>query len=239
MPLLINLAKKLISLLPQYYHPAFKKAYFQVINFKNIYKIKGENNEISIQGYLSKVHFDIIGNNNTVIINPGAILNKVYFYIRGSNHKIIVGSNCYFNRGGSIWFEDSGCLLCIGDNTSIEEADIALTEPGSSIQIGKDCMLAYDIEIKCGDSHSIIDLSTGKRINYAKDIVINDHVWLAAHTQVLKGVTIGANSIIATGAVVTKDVPSNSIAAGVPAKVVKTNVNWKRQRIYDNQSDDT
>ncbi|MBD0304315.1 MAG: hypothetical protein ICV85_19810 [Tolypothrix sp. T3-bin4] len=97
-------------------------------------------------------------------------------------------------------------------------------------------MLAYDIDIRCGDSHSIIDLSTGKRVNYAKDIKINDHVWIAAHIQILKGVTVGSNSVIATGAVVTKDIPSNSIAAGVPAKVVKTNINWERQRLYDYQN---
>lgn len=94
-------------------------------------------------------------------------------------------------------------------------------------------MLADNIDIRCGDSHSIIDLSTGKRINYAKNISINDQVWIAAHTQILKGVTIGSNSVIAKGAVVTKDIPSNCIAAGVPAKVVKSNNSWERQRIYD------
>ena len=43
----------------------------------------------------------------------------------------------------------------------------------------------------------------------------------------LKGVTIGDNAIIAAGSVVTKDVPNNTIVAGVPAKVIKTNINWK------------
>ncbi len=229
----IKLAKYLLSALPPQYYIKLKNAYIFIRNANNIYKIKGKDNELSIQGYLNKVNFDILGNNNVIVVNPGTILNKVEFYIRGSNHKIIIGSNCCFTRSGSIWIEDNGCSLTIGDNTSIEEAHIALTEPGSSIEIGKDCMLAYDIDIRCGDSHSIIDLSTGKRINYAKDIKINDHVWIAAHIQILKGVTVGSNSVIATGAVVTKDIPSNSIAAGVPAKVVKTNINWERQRLYD------
>jgi len=51
--------------------------------------------------------------------------------------------------------------------------------------------------------------------------VLEENVWLATGVTVLAGVTIGRNSIIAAGSVVTKDIPSNVIAAGVPAKVVK------------------
>ena len=118
----------------------------------------------------------------------------------------------FFTRGSTIWFEDNDCLLTIGDNTTIEEAHIAVTEPGSSIEIGKDCMLTYDIDIRCGDSHSIVDLSTGQRINYARGIKIADHVWLAAHVQILTGVTIGSDSVVAIRSVVTKDIPCNSMA---------------------------
>lgn len=234
MVLFASPVKTLLSLLPHDYYLALRKTYINIKNrINNKFKIKGEGNEISILGNLNKVTFDIEGDRNKILVNSGTTINRVSFYVRGTNHKIVIGSNCCFYQGGAIWIEDSECLLVIGDNTSIEEAHIALTEPGSSIEIGNDCMFAYDIDIRCGDSHSIIDLSTGKRINYAKDIRINDHVWLAAHTRILKGVTIGANSVVATGSVVTKDISSNSIAAGVPAKVVKTNISWERQRTYD------
>ena len=52
-------------------------------------------------------------------------------------------------------------------------------------------------------------------------IHIEKNVWLGANVRVLPGVTIGEGSIIAAGAVVTKDVPANMIAAGVPAKVIR------------------
>ena len=54
-----------------------------------------------------------------------------------------------------------------------------------------------------------------------KDIHIGNKVWIGAGVVITKGVTIGDNSVVAAGAVVTHDIPANVIAAGVPAKVIK------------------
>ena len=54
-----------------------------------------------------------------------------------------------------------------------------------------------------------------------KPIKIGKNVWIGSNAAVLPGVTIGDNAVIGAGAVVTKDVPANRIAAGVPAKVIK------------------
>lgn len=58
----------------------------------------------------------------------------------------------------------------------------------------------------------------------SKPIVIHDNVWIGRNSIINKGVTIGENSIVAAGSIVTKDVPANSIVAGNPAKVVKTDI---------------
>ncbi len=55
-----------------------------------------------------------------------------------------------------------------------------------------------------------------------KPIVVGDRVWIGANATILPGVTIGENSIIAAGAVVAKDVPADCVAAGVPARVIKS-----------------
>lgn len=206
--------------------------YFRGTNNKR--KVKGKGNSIITKGaQLEGVHFDIIGGNNCINIGEGSYINNVHFFVRGSNHQITIGSKCYLHKGGVIWFEDNDCSLCIGDNTYIDEAHIALTEPFSSIEIGRDCMLSFGVDIRCGDSHSIIDLSTGKRINYAKDVKIGDHVWLGAYVQLLKGVTIGSDSVVAIRSVVTKDMPPNSMVAGIPAEIVKSNITWNRRGIYE------
>ena len=56
---------------------------------------------------------------------------------------------------------------------------------------------------------------------FGKNIHIGENVWIGSHATILPGVTIGDNAIIAAGSVVTKDIPANSIAAGVPAKIIK------------------
>ena len=54
-----------------------------------------------------------------------------------------------------------------------------------------------------------------------KPVVIGDDVWIGANAVILPGVTIGRHCVVAAGAVVTKDVPDNSVVAGVPAKILK------------------
>lgn len=60
----------------------------------------------------------------------------------------------------------------------------------------------------------------------SKPIIIGNHVWIGMRATILKGVTIGDGAIIAAGAVVTKDVPARCLVAGVPARVIKENIEW-------------
>ncbi len=134
-------------------------------------------------------------------------------------------------RGGVFWFEDQGCELHIGRDTTLVEVDISVTESGSRVDIGEGCMLANDIDIRTGDSHSILDAGTGRRVNFAEDVSIGNSVWIAAHVIILKGVTIGENSVVAAGAVVTGSCEPGSLLAGNPARVIRTGVAWRRERI--------
>lgn len=204
------------------------------VYYGNRKKIKGSGNTIHLETRstnLKGVFFELVGHDNTIIIRNEARVSDVRIRMRGSRHKLIIQENCHI-QGGSFWFEDDECQITIGRETTIEEAHIAVTEPKSAIAIGEDCMLAYDIEIKSGDSHTIIDLESNERVNYAKDVTIGNHVWVAAHVQILKGVSIGQDSVIGSGSVVTTDIPANCIAVGVPAHVARTGITWLRKRTY-------
>jgi len=194
--------------------------------------IQGKNNIIINNGILENVKYDIVGDNNLIEIMQGSVLSDMLFFMRGNNHKFIIGENCNF-KGGSVCFEDNHCKIEVGQKTSFESVHLAVTEPNKSILIGEDCMFSYGIEFRTGDSHSIIDNITKRRINMAQDIYVGNHVWIGARSIILKGVSIGNNSIIGTNSIVTKDVPSHSIVAGVPAKVIRNNIDWVRERIYD------
>lgn len=231
-------AKRVYNQLEKY--PTFRDYIGQIYAARaskgNKRKISGQNNIISHKlCILNNVTFDIIGDNNTVIIDKYTVLNNVHFHLAGNGHKVHIGESCKVTQSATIWIEDDNCSLYIGDKTFIIHAGIALTELNSKIHIGANCIFSYDIDIRCGDSHSIIDLETKKRINYAQDINIQDHIWVGAHVCILKGVTIGADSIVAAGSVVTKSADSNVVIAGNPAKVVRTGVTWEKDRIYDSE----
>lgn len=114
---------------------------------------------------------------------------------------------------------------------SIELGNDVFIGPGarfssiSIIKIGSKVMFGPDVTIMGGDHNTSV---VGKYMFDVKDklpendlpVIIADDVWVGARVIILKGVTIGRGSIIAAGAVVTKDIPPYSIAAGVPARIV-------------------
>lgn len=203
--------------------------FFKKFNKKKCNRILGNNNQVINDGHVNNSKFDIVGNNNKIVIKKASSINNVLFFIRGDNHLIEIDQNCYIG-GGDFWIEDNNCAIIIHSGTTIESAHLAVTEPHSKIEIHDDCMLAKNIEIRTGDSHCIIDNNTGQKINPAKNVILLSHVWVGAHVKILKGVTINSNSVIGTSSVVTNSIPGNCIAAGIPAKVIKTGINWKRER---------
>lgn len=90
------------------------------------------------------------------------------------------------------------------------------------IKIGNNVAISHDVTIMDSDAHNI----GYEEFEMTKPIIIGDHVWIGTRATILKGVKIGNGAIVAAGSVVTKDVPANSIVAGVPAKVIKENIKW-------------
>jgi acetyltransferase-like isoleucine patch superfamily enzyme len=178
---------------------------------------------------------DVAGNNNHITIADYCSFSNVTFLIRGNNNRIRISEGVRFNYGGSLHIEDQHCLIQIGGYSTFEQTHIAVTEPGSQVLIGEDCMFAYDIDVRTGDSHSIIDATTRQRINYAKNISIGDHVWVGPHCSILKGVAISRNSVVATRTVLTKSfLQEGIIIGGSPSRILKENITWDRRRIFTN-----
>lgn len=87
------------------------------------------------------------------------------------------------------------------------------------VRIGEGCQLGSYVCLMDNDYHCVEDRS---RPGESKPIQLGRNVWLGVRVIVLKGVTIGDNAVIGAGSVVTHDIPANSVAAGVPARVVRT-----------------
>lgn len=129
------------------------------------------------------------------------------------NRSFLINDNAYIivrSRG----------KLTLGNGYISSNSHIICT---NSIEIGNDVAIADGVQIRDSDDHDIL-YDGYKKI---APIKICDHVWIGQRATVLKGVTIGEGAIVAAGAVVTKDVPARSIVAGVPARVIKENIDWK------------
>lgn len=92
------------------------------------------------------------------------------------------------------------------------------------ITIGSGTIISWNVSIMDGDGHSIF---YGDKDNRPQPIMIEENVWIGNNVIILKGLTIGRGSVVAAGSVVTKSIPRYSLAAGNPAKVIKSNIKWE------------
>jgi acetyltransferase-like isoleucine patch superfamily enzyme len=110
---------------------------------------------------------------------------------------------------------DKGCLQ-VGDYTFINTGVIISVR--KEVLIGKNCQIANQVIIMDNDFHGIEDRNKPEE---PAPVIIEDNVWLATRCIILKGVTIGQGAVVAAGAVVTRNVPPNTLVGGVPAKIIR------------------
>ncbi|TMR41107.1 sugar O-acetyltransferase [Actinomadura geliboluensis] len=116
-------------------------------------------------------------------------------------------------------YVDYGSYITVGSGTfanfGLTALDVAPITIGSDVQIGPNVQLLTP-------THPLAPERRRAKLEAAEPIVIEDNVWLGGGAIVLPGVTIGENSVIGAGAVVTKDVPANVVAVGNPARVIRS-----------------
>jgi len=135
---------------------------------------------------------------------------------------IEIESSCAFDRGV--------VLLCSGESSVHPKIRIGAStyinrntflDATESITIGKECAIGPGCYITDHDHGQNLSLPPLAQPMLSKPTQIGDRVWLGANVTVLKGVTIGENTTVGAGSVVTKDLPAGAIAVGVPAKVIR------------------
>ena len=143
---------------------------------------------------------------------------------RLQNSSMTIGNYCMFNstHKSNLIGVYSPCM-------------ISTLGEGAQIEIGNNCGFTGTIigaalhiklgnNVRCGANTLITDTdwhTDDYRTGKDKEIIIEDNVWLGYGVKVLKGVTIGKNSLIGANSVVTKDIPANVIAVGNPCKIIK------------------
>ncbi len=128
-----------------------------------------------------------------------------------------------------------GRFVWIGDGTKIRCHE-GVVEIGSKTVLGQECTISAYRLVRIGDQcviadramfidfdHGVVEVERPIRQQgiYMRDVEVGSNVWIGYGACVLRGVRLGDNSIVGTNAVVTKDVPANSVVGGVPAKLIR------------------
>ncbi|WP_157763329.1 acyltransferase [Pseudomonas citronellolis] len=174
------------------------------------------------------------GKGTSFSFSPSSKVDGLSITDYGGNNRFKVGERSKLT--GTIKV-GKGCELSIGENfTSTGGLKFHLSE-GCNIHIGNDCMLGLNVNIYNHDYHPVFSASTGKRLNWSKDVIIKDHVWLANNVTVLKGSIINSGSVVGIESTVVGEIPSNCIAVGNPAKVIKEGIVWDRASLNTSHPD--
>jgi galactoside O-acetyltransferase len=138
----------------------------------------------------------------------------------GRNVQIgVISSPNYYSHYTFLEARNETSSIQIGNNVSINNAFSAVAF--SKINIGDDTLIGVNCNIMDNDGHNLNPLERNSNSIQTSEVVIGSNVFIGDNVTILKGVTIGANSVIGSGSVVTKNIPENTIAAGVPAKVIR------------------
>jgi maltose O-acetyltransferase len=141
----------------------------------------------------------LFGKNVHIGCNPSPFLHNGYSYIeaRNSFSKIVISNN--------VWINNNATLISEGDG----------------IIIGENCIFGTNLEIYDTDFHDLNPLFRMTGTPKTKKVIIGDNVFAGSNVKILKGVSIGNNSIIGNGTIITKSIPENVIVCGSPCRIIK------------------
>ena len=173
----------------------------------------------------------IKGKGNHIYIESGTTLDQSRITFEGDNGLIMLGSSRHAYRiETSI---NTNCSIVFGRDNYFNGACHIIVSEGRSVVFGDDCLLSFGVWIRTADPHLVFDCETHERINYSKDVVVGDHVWIGQDAMMLKGTTIGSGSIVGAMALVSgKRIPSNTCWGGNPAKQIKSGIFWEGSCVH-------
>ncbi len=189
--------------------------------------VEGQGNEIDLgKSRLHTCRIEVRGNHNLVRIHPSCKLVNVSFRLLGDNLRLELGERVKVSQWGEFLLMGEDAEIRLDHHCTVESARF-IAHSGTVLEVGPDCMFANDVEVRTSDEHSILDASSGARINPDRRD-IGEHVWLGHAHQ---GGPHRRRSVIATGSIVSRDLGAGVVAAGIPAREIRQGVTWDRRRL--------
>ena len=173
---------------------------------------------------LSNTKILFSGSNNILCCKGEINLNDTILRFEGSNSVIFIDDNDTLELNIRI---DSSGVFYLGKNSCLTRTSHVYVTDNKNIIIGNDCNISFGNYLKTADKYPIYDISTKKRINEGKSILIGDYVWIKQSTTILENTIIGSGSILNYNSFVdNKTLTSNSIYGGNPIKRIKEGITY-------------
>ena len=168
--------------------------------------------------------------------HSGVLIRKLWFSKRlnGNKTKVLISSGCKFESPENMSFTENisigrnsffcarGGSIKVGSNVAFNSNVHINSSVGGKISIGENVLIGPNVIMRTANhKFDNIKINIKDQGHETGDIVIENNVWISANVVILGGVKISTGSVIAAGAVVNKDVSSNVIVGGVPAKIIK------------------
>jgi acetyltransferase-like isoleucine patch superfamily enzyme len=146
--------------------------------------------------------------------------------MRGPNAQVILGDRVQLTSVSLFVGADS--LIQIGTRVWVGPGSEMSAAEGASVLIGGQSLVGANAIIRADDSHPFYDRATGARLNRARTVTLEEHVWLGRDVAVLPGAVVRSGCVVGTRSTVTKSsgMPPNSVVVGNPLRVVRTDVEW-------------
>ena len=213
-------------------HNFRKNHFFSKIKYSNnneiiFYKENGE--IIKNPDFLpSGLNINFIGSSSKVVLHKSSQFLNTNICLRDNGY-LEIGKNCKI-RNLIVYEINNHNQLIIGNNFDCRSCKIWLHDGKNNfIKIGNDCMFSANIDIWPHYGHPIYKKGTKEIINNPKDgVYIEDHVWIGRNVNLLKNTYIPKNSVVGACSIVNKSFKGkeNVIIAGIPAKIVKEDIEW-------------
>ncbi|MEH0928682.1 acyltransferase [Micromonospora sp. CPCC 205558] len=191
-----------------------------------------EGNSIACEGIIGgNISITFKGRNNRIVAPKGVRVEYLNVNFDCDNGTLILGANTKVGGIKAAIRIGQDATVKFGDNINMTGHCMITAVEGCTVSFGNDVMIAQENQFRSDDAHPIFDVTTGKRINAARDVTIGNHVWFANGAVALAGARVGDGSVIGFRSLVTGKIPNNCIAVGSPARVTRRNIAWERPHL--------